>query len=210
MLSPATPPQFLSGTKLFIKGSHQIVTMKPGRNTRTETCFIMGKAGVSLEFRIWGRRLQGGWRAHALHESSAWGAPQVGGWTVVVRKSSKCEGQTGYSAFVPCTAVPVTTIRCCLEMAGALRSQRTPSHLGSHHWSTGAHWLTHGQHCCPWADPCLCVSTDPGVHLDLDGKTSSQGWWWSSQMHSWTPEAVAAGWCQSHSRLAACGSSCLL
>lgn len=73
MLSPAPPPQFLSGTKLFIKGSHQIVTMKPGRNTRTETCFIMGKAGVSLEFRIWGRRLQGGWRAHALHESSAWG-----------------------------------------------------------------------------------------------------------------------------------------
>ena len=28
-------------------------------------------------------------------------------------------------------------------------------------------------------------------------------------MHSWTPEAVAAGWCQSHSHLAACGSSCL-
>ena len=94
-------------------------------------------------------------------------------------------------------------------MAGAPRSQRTPSHLGSHHWSTGAHGLTHGQHCCPWADPCLCVSTDPGVHLDLDGKTPSQGWCWSSQMHSWTPEAVAAGWCQSHSHLAACGSSCL-
>ena len=28
-------------------------------------------------------------------------------------------------------------------------------------------------------------------------------------MHSWAPEAVAAGWCQSYSHLAVCGSSCL-
>lgn len=84
-----------------------------------------------------------------------------------------------------------------------------PSTLGPIIGQPGAHWLTHGQHCCPLADPVSVCPLTGVCTWALMGRPLPQGWCWGSQMHSWAPEAVAGRWCQSHSHLAVCGSSCL-
>ena len=211
-LCPPPAPPFLSGTKLFITRltsncDHEGI--KLGRNTKTETCFVMGKAGVSLVFRIWGKRLQRGWRVHAPVLCLG-GAPHVGGPAVGCQEELELgKGRLDIQPLYHVRQYQLLLLDTVWKWLEPLGPREPPATSGPIIGQPGARWLTHGQHCCPLADPVSVCPLTGVCTWTLMGRPLPQRWCWSSQMHSWAPEAVAAGWCQSHSHLAVCGNSCL-
>lgn len=109
-------------------------------------------------------------------QSSAWGAPHVGGWAIGCQEELEMwKGRLDIQPLYHVQQYQLRLLDIVWKWLGPRGPREPPATLDPITGHPGAHWLTHGQHCCPWADPCLCVSTDLGVHLDLDGKTSSSG-----------------------------------
>ena len=183
LASSVPPPPILIWHQLFITRltsncDHEGI--KLGRNTKTETCFVMGEAGVSLVFRIMGRRLQGGWRVHAPVLCLG-GVPHVGGLAVGCQEElelgkGRLDIQPLYHVW-QYQLLLLDTVWKWLEPRGP---REPPATLGPIIGQAGAHWLTHGQHCCPLADPVSVCPLTGVCTWTLMGRPLPQGWCWSS------------------------------